>query len=127
MSKSLSARIFDALVFAVVNFVIFSIFFKIVFNREDWLTFSILWSILGAIGRFTSYSIATLKKSTKFILILELVIIVAAFLVGALVMGVWLNIAQWERYLLETIIPFGSAIIITNIFIIIDKDRCSRK
>lgn len=117
MSKSLSARIFDALGFAVVNFVIISILSNFV-----WLTFSILWSISWAIGRFVSYSIATLKKSTKFIVILELVIIAAAFLVGAFVMGVWLNIAQWKDIFLETIIPFGASIIITNIFIIIDKD-----
>lgn len=116
MSNSLMKRIFDALGFAVVNFIIFSVMYKLFLYREDWLSFSIVWSISWAVGRFVTQSIATLEKGIWFNIMTDVVIIVTVFILGAFVMGVLLDIAQWKDILASTLVPFGLGLIITNIF-----------
>lgn len=116
MSNSLMKRIFDALGFAVVNFIIFSVMYKLFLYREDWLSFSIVWSISWAVGRFVTQSIATLEKGIWFNIMTDVVIIVTVFILGAFVIGVLLDIAQWKDILASTLVPFGLGLIITNIF-----------
>ena len=116
MSNSLMKRILDALGFAVVNFIIFSVMYKLFLYREDWLSFSIVWSISWTVGRFVIQSIAILEKGVWFNIITDVVIIVIVFILGAFIMGVLLNIAQWKDILASVLVPFGSGLIITNVF-----------
>ena len=116
MSNSLMKRILDALGFAVVNFIIFSVMYKLFLYREDWLSFSIVWSISWTVGRFVTQSIAILEKGVWFNIITDVVIIVIVFILGAFIMGVLLNIAQWKDILASTLVPFGLGLIITNVF-----------
>ncbi len=116
MSNSLMKRILDALGFAVVNFIIFSVMYKLFLYREDWLSFSIVWSISWTVGRFVTQSIAILEKGVWFNIITDVVIIVIVFILGAFIMGVLLNIAQWKDILASILVPLGSGLIITNVF-----------
>lgn len=62
MSNSLKIRILDALVVALCSFIIFAIIYKEFLIKENWFSFSIIWSISWAVGRFVSKSIDTLEK-----------------------------------------------------------------
>ena len=116
MSNSLMKRILDALEFAVEIFIIFSVMCKLFLYREDWLSFSIVWSISWTVGRFVAQSIAILEKGVWFNIITDVVIIVIVFILGAFIIGVLLNIAQWKDIFNSTLVPFGSGLIITNVF-----------
>ena len=114
MSNSLMKRILNALGVAVMNFIISSVTYKLFLYREDWLSFSIAWSISLTVGRFVTQSIAILEKEGMVCIIIDVVIIVIVFILGAFIMGVLLNIAQWKDIFNSTLVPFGLGLIITN-------------
>ena len=115
MSNSLMRRILSALVFAIVNFIIFSIMYKLFFYREDWISFSIMWSISWAVGRFASQSIDTLEKSIWSEIIKYILIIVIVSFLDAFILSILFKITQWKDILLSTAIPCGLGFIITKI------------
>ncbi len=111
MSSRLKKRIIESLKFAVSLFMVFAIIHKFFLPREDWLAFSIIWSISWTVGRFTSQCINTLKKSKCSNLLITVRIIVDAILV---IMGVFLEVTAWKEIVINIIIPFDIALILNN-------------
>ncbi len=116
MSSRLKERIIESLGFAVTNFMVFAIIYKFFLPREDWLAFSIIWSISWTVGRFTSQCIGTLKKSRWSNLLIDVGIIVAEIIVTIFIMGVVLEVTAWKEILMNIVIPFGIALILNNTF-----------
>lgn len=115
MSSSLKSRILDALGFALGNFIIFSVIYKLFLIREDWLSFSIIWSISWAVGRFIAKSICTLEKSILYILFSYVLIIVIVFFLEVFILGVLFKTTQWKYILAVTTISFGFGLVITGL------------
>lgn len=122
MSNSLMKRIFDALFFAVWTFIVYIVIFKLFLHREDWLSSSMVLSISVAIGYFVAQNIATLEKGIRFNIMIDVVIIVTVFILGAFVMSVLLDIAEWNAILANALVPFGVSLIATNTFKKCNKD-----
>ena len=104
MSSSLKRRIGEALLLVVILFMVMSICYKLLLPREDWLSYSIIWSICWALGHFVAKSIATIfDKGIGYFLLVDLVII---FVV--------ISLPTWKEFLGKTVAPFSIALVINS-------------
>ena len=115
MSSSLKRRIGEALLLVVILFMIMSICYKLLLPREDWLSYSIIWSICCALGHFVAKSIATIfDKGIGYFLLVDLMIILVAIIVVTFIFGVVISFPTWKEILGKTVVPFGFALVISN-------------
>ena len=114
MSSSLKERILAAASIAVISAIILCVFYRLIFYREDWLSYSIVWSISWAIGYFIAKSINTLEKGIWINLIIDsIIIIVVAFFVEAFIIGV--PIEYRKEIFIKIMVPFSISLIIFNL------------
>ena len=65
MSTSLKKRIFDAILFAVLNFLVLLVVSKYGLQRKDWFIYSLIWSVAWSIGLFVDKNMDYWKKKKK--------------------------------------------------------------
>ncbi len=115
MSSSLMKRIGATLLTAVIIFMLASICYKLLQQREDWLLNSILLSICWAFGYFVAKSIVTMPdKGIGYSLIVDLVIIFVVLFVVTFILCVVISLPTWKEILGKTVAPFGISLIINN-------------
>ena len=115
MSSSLKRRIGEALLFLVILFMVISIDCKLLLQKEDWLSYSIIWSICWTLGRFVAKSIATMvDKGIGYFLLVDLVIIFLVLIVVTFIFGVVISFPTWKEIISKTVIPFGIALVTNN-------------
>ena len=107
MSSSLKRRIGEALLFAVLLFMLISIDCKLLLQKEDWLSYSIIWSICWALGHFVAKSITMFDKGIGYFLLVDFVIILG-------VLFVVISLPTWKEIIGKTVVPFGIALAISN-------------
>ena len=111
MSSSLKRRIGEALLFLVILFMVISIDCKLLLQREDWLSYSIIWSICWALGHFVAKSI---DKGIGYFLLVDFVIILGVLIVVTFIFGVVISLPTWKEIIVKTVVPFGIALTINN-------------
>ena len=115
MSSSLKRRIGEALLLVVILFMVMSICYKLLLPREDWLSYSIIWSICWALGHFVAKSIATIfDKGIGYFLLVDLVIIFVVLIVVTFIFGVVISLPTWKEFLGKTVAPFSIALVINS-------------
>ena len=112
---TLKRRICEGLLLFVCMCIILCIIYKFLLVREDWLSYSIMWSISWSVGVFLG-RLFQKKYRIGYLIIINISIILIAFSVEALVFRVILDMSTWKEIICETLFPFGlSLITFTNI------------
>ncbi len=118
MSSSLRGRICQTLLLGVVMFMVMSIIYKLLLPREEWLLYSIRYSFCWALGFFTAKSIVFMPDMSNSgilnFLFIDLMVILAALIVVAFIVGVLISLPTWREILLETVVPFGTSLVINS-------------
>ena len=114
--SSLKERIFGVLLECVICFVSFTVISKLLFNNEDWLIHSIMWSIFVPIGDFVSDTVAkiTANKNIREKIFFKVIISIAVIFVVLFITGVILNLSNWYYIARNTCIPFTIPMLISN-------------
>ena len=115
MSNSLKKRIIIALLVGFILFMIFCVKNKLFDYREDWLIYSLMWSISSSIGYFVSKTIAK-ATSGKHLIFFEALISFFVALVMLFIIGVILSLSNWDYIVSNTCIPFTVSLFINNIW-----------
>jgi len=114
MRSSWKKRIINALVIVIFLFITECVFTKLIFDQEDWLSFSLINSISLLVGFFISETITTKHKSIWKIISIDLKIIFIAFIMLAFVLGVVCDMKNWGEITCNILVPFGLSMIINN-------------
>ncbi len=115
MSSSLKERIIGALFVGGLFFMMMCVLYKLVDYREDWLSYSAMWSISWAIGHFIAKTIALLEnQGIGKLLLLEVIIVFLVVVVMAFIMGVIIELPTWKDIVCQTCIPLGASLLINN-------------
>lgn len=114
MSKSIKDRIIGLIVVGAIDFVIFSVIYKLFIYREDWLLYSTIWSISWALGYFIAgCKILKAQKIWKRILYKLAIIFIVSILI-AFIFGVLLNLPIWRYWLSNISVAFGASILLNG-------------
>lgn len=114
MRNSWKERIISALAIGIFVFISECIISKLFESRDDWLSYSIIWSISWAVGYFISKTITTMDESLWKIIGVDLVIIFFAFIILTFVLGVVCDMTNWGKIVSDIIASFGMSMIINN-------------
>lgn len=116
MSYSLKERIITALLLGVTSFMLLSVIYKLLFCSEDWLSISLMWAISYSLGFFVSKTMIemTAKEGIIQVLLYEVVIILFVALVMSFIIGVIINLSNWDYVVINTCIPFAIALLTNN-------------
>lgn len=120
MSNSLKERIISALLVGVIFFMFLCVMYKLFDYREDWLPYSLMWTISWSIGFFVSETMAeaTADESIIKVIFYEVVILFVVALVMSFITGVIISLSNWNYVVSNTCIPFAASLLI--------NDKCER-
>ena len=110
MSNTLKNRFLVSLGIVVCSVFILCFICKVLMHREDWLSYTIAWSIFVAIGYFISQSIETLEQNQWKKFVECLAIIVVSYFVVVFIIGVLLKLSNWEQIICKTVLPLDVSI-----------------
>ena len=112
---TLKRRICEGLLLFVCLCIILCGIHKFLLDREDWLSYSIMWSISWSFGVFLG-RLFQKKYGIGYLIIINILIIFIAFIVEAFVFRIILDMSTWKEIIYDTLFPFGlSLILFTNI------------
>lgn len=114
MRTSWKKRIFGAVCLGILVFIFECVLNKLFECREDWLSYSLIWSISWAVGYFISKTITTMDERLWKIIGIDLIIIFLASMILAFVLGVVCDMANWGEIVGNIIASFGISMIIYN-------------
>ena len=115
MKLSLKTRIVHSMLIFLMLFTILALFYAIILKYNDWLLFSLPWSISFGIGYFIKITIkddawkkktATSKFDTYFS------ILVIAFAFETLFLGSMFSLTEWAWWATQTYLPFCIGLIL---------------
>ena len=112
MSNTLKNRFLVSLGIVVCSVFILYFICKVQLHREDWLSYTIAWSIFVAIGYFISQSIETLEQKQWKKFVECLAIIVVSYLVVVFIIGVLVKLSNWELIIGKTVLPMNASIFV---------------
>lgn len=116
MRTNVKERIISSLITGVIIFMALCVAYKLFTGKEDWLSYSIIWSSAWTIGLFISKTIVDtfLDESIWMIIKIDLAIILVVFILVAFVLGVVCDMANCKKNIADITISFALSML-TNI------------
>lgn len=112
--KGIIKRIGEIIIVGVFMFIALAVMHKLFRHNEEWLYASLVWTISWMVASIIVKLFGELNIDSIKLSIFNIGIIAFIFIILAFLLGVVLDVLEWEKIVADIIVPFGMAIFVNS-------------